>query len=185
MKRILILFLVIFLLVGCDDRSVVEPGLQLRQNLLKGEGCAFLCRITADYGEEIYTFSMRCQSDKTGALHFTVTAPETIADIQGTVCAEGGNFTFDKEVLAFETIADGQITPVSAPWLFVQTLKSGYIRSCETKKTGSHLIYDDSYKENAMQVDVYLSADKLPIQADILWGGKRILSLEIEQFQIL
>ena len=185
MKRILTLFVLIFLLVGCGDQSAVEPGLRLREKLLNGEGCSFLTTITADYGQQVYTFSMQCRSDKNGNLDFTVTAPETIADIQGTVSAEGGGFTFDKEVLVFETIADGQITPVSAPWLFVQTLRGGYIRSCETKKSGVHLIYDDSYKENAMQVDVYLSSEGYPVQADILWAGKRILSLQIEKFQIL
>lgn len=186
MKRILILFVLVFLLVGCGtDQSSVAPGLQLREKILKGDGCSFFSTITADYGEELYTFGMRCQSDSSGNLTFCVTEPDSIADIQGTVSAEGGALTFDKEVLAFETIADGQITPVSAPWLVVQTLRSGYIRSCEQKKTGTHLIYDDSYKENAMQVDMYLSSDGLPVQADILWGGKRILSLTFEQFQIL
>ena len=145
----------------------------------------FLTTITADYGEQYYTFNMRCQSDKSGNLEFTVTAPETIADIKGTVSAEGGSFTFENDVLAFETIADGQITPISAPWLIVHTLRSGYIRSCETKKSGVHLIYDDSYSDDAMQVDVYLSSNGDPVQADILWAGKRILSLQIEQFEIL
>lgn len=185
MKRILVLFFLIFVLMGCGDQDVIEPGLHLRDKLLKGNGCSFLCTVTADYGEEIYTFGMRCQTDQSGNLSFCVTAPESIADIQGTVSAEGGALTFDKEILAFDTIADGQITPVSAPWLVVQTLRSGYIRSCEQKKSGTHLIYDDSYKDNAMQVDVYLADNGLPIQADILWGGKRILSLKIEQFQIL
>lgn len=185
MKRILTLFLLIFLLTGCDDQSSVEPGLRIREKLLSGEGCAFFTTVTADYGDQIYTFNMRCQADKSGNLTFTVTAPETIADIQGTVSAEGGSFTFEKDVLAFETIADGQITPISAPWLFVHTLRSGYIRSCEIKKSGTHLIYDDSYKSDAMQVDVYLSSKGDPVQADILWAGKRILSLQIEQFEIL
>lgn len=185
MKRILIIFVLIFHLSGCGDGSAVEPGLRLRERLLSAEGCTFLATITADYGDQLYTFNMRCQSDKSGNLEFTVTAPETIADIKGTVSAEGGSFTFENDVLAFETIADGQITPVSAPWLFVHTLRSGYIRSCETKKSGAHLIYDDSYRDDAMQVDVYLSSKGDPVQADILWAGKRILSLQIEQFEIL
>lgn len=185
MKRILTLFVLIFLFAGCGDQSAVEPGLRLREKILNGEGCSFLTTITADYGEQVYKFSMQCRSDRNGNLSFTVTAPETIADIQGMISGQGGSFMFDKEVLTFETIADGQVTPVSAPWLFVKTLTSGYIRSCETKKSGIHLIYDDSYNENALQVDVYLSPEGFPVQSDILWAGKRILSLQIEEFQIL
>lgn len=186
MKRLLIVFLSVLLLSGCRSKgNDIEPGLLLREKILNAKGCSFDTTIVADYGDKSYTFNMHCDSDISGNIVFSVTKPESISDITGTVSAEGGALTFDDQVLAFEMLADGQITPVSAPWLFMQALRSGYIRLCETKDDTTHIVIDDSYAENAMQVDVYLSKDHLPVRADILWEGKRIVALTVENFKLL
>lgn len=186
MKRLLFVFLGVLLLSGCGaKKNDVEPGLLLREKILSANGCSFDASVVADYGEKCYTFNMRCTSDISGNVVFTVTGPESISDITGTVSAEGGALTFDDQVLAFEMLADGQITPVSAPWLFIRSLRSGYIRLCEEKNDMIHLVIDDSYAEKALQVDVYMHKDRTPVRADILWEGKRIVALTVENFKTL
>lgn len=186
MKRLLVVFIAILFLFGCDNsKSSVEPGVVLRQKLLNGNGCKFLAVITADYGDYMQTFSMECTADRDGNIEFSVIEPESIAGITGNISHEGGRLTFDDNALAFSMLADGQIAPVSSPWIVIKTLRSGYIRACERKKDGTHLILDDSYENDALQVDAYLTADQIPEQADILWRGKRYLSVSVKNFQFL
>lgn len=186
MKRILMVFIAILFLFGCSNaKSSVEPGLKLREKLLSGNGCKFTAVITADYGDVTQTFSMDCAADADGNIDFTVLEPEAISGITGKISNEGGRLTFDDHALAFSLLADGQIAPVSSPWIVLKTLRSGYIRACETKKEGAHLIIDDSYEDDALQLDIYLSSDHIPVQADILWRGKRYLSVAVKNFQFL
>lgn len=185
MKRVLAVILSLLFLCGCTSTdSEMNRVLELRKNILSG-GCSFHVAVTADYTQKIYTFGMKCDADSEGALTFSVTAPETISGITGNISSEGGKLTFDDQALLFEMIADGQITPVSAPWLLVRCLRSGYIKACGNSDNGLHIQIDDSYEENAMHLDIWTDENNLPVRAEIKWQGKRILSMDVENFTIL
>ncbi len=170
-------------LSACQQRNVgYDQVLALRSRLQSCQSCTFQAEVTADYGDEIYTFHLDCRSDASGDLYFTVTEPEAIAGISGVISDSAGNLTFDDQLLAFPMLADGQLTPVSAPWLFLKALRSGYIRSCGQWENGYTAIIDDSYAQDSMQVDIWLSQECVPCAAEILWGGRRILSLSVEDF---
>lgn len=156
-----------------------------RAKLLAGMGCSFDCVITADYQDQLYTFNLTCRSDENGTVTFTVTQPESIAGISGTIGAEGGELTFDDQALAFETLADGQLTPVSAPWLLVKTLRGGYVRACTTEDEQLRISINDSYEEDALEAQVWFSSDDVPEYGEFLWQNRRILSLEVINFEIL
>ena len=182
MKRAVVILCMLFLLAGCNKDSALDKAMTIRERLLQSEGCSFDAVITADYGESLYTFTMQCQTDAQGTLKFTVTQPETIEGITGSVSAEGGRLTFDDQVLAFQTMADGQVTPVSAPWLFIKTLRSGYLTACGQDGEYIKIAIDDSYQENALHLDIWISEDECPVRTEILWKGCRVLSLEIKNF---
>ena len=90
----------LLLLWGCtsQEESRMDDALAFRSALVGEGGCSFLGEITADYGDEAYTFTAACTTDDTGALSFSLTAPETIAGISGTVQSRGGKLTFDSSV---------------------------------------------------------------------------------------
>ena len=46
------------------------------------------------------------------------------------------------------------------------------------------LTIDDSYEDDALHLDIWLSDDNMPARAEILHDGSRILSLQIENFVI-
>ena len=181
MKKLVAAFMVLFLLCGCSN-SGINSAIDLRGKLLSGNGCEFQARITADYGDKLYSFTMNCKADATGRVDFTVVEPESIAGISGNLSSDGGNLTFDDQILSFAMIADGQITPVTAPWLFIRALQSGYIKGCGTTENGMHIQIDDSYLEDAMHVDIYTDQNEIPIRTEFLWRGRRILSMEMETF---
>jgi hypothetical protein len=183
--KILAVILALLILGGCKgSEAELNRAMALRAQLL-ASSVSFDAKITADYGSEVHTFSVYCEGDSQGNLGFRVTAPETIADITGRIGAGEGKLTFGDTALAFPLLAEEQLSPVSAPWVFYQTLRGGYLTSAGMEGQLLRLTIDDSYEEDAMTVDIWLNESDVPIRAEILYDGRRILTLDIENFQIL
>lgn len=180
MKRVWAVIVLVIFLCGCSADASMDRALALRQRLLDANGLTFEATVTADYGENFHTFVLKCQVDQAGDLSFEVSAPDTISGITGIMSAEGRALTFDDQVLAFAPLADGQIPPISAPWLLIHTLRGGYIRACAEGQGGLHLTIDDSYEDDALQLDIWLDENDLPKEAEILWQGRRILTIRVE-----
>lgn len=185
MKRICIALVLCFL-TGCSRADdAMDRAISLRKRLLEGAGCSFSCRVTADYGKLQQQFSMDVEADAAGAVRFTVTAPDSIAGITGSAEASGGKLTFDDTVLMFDMLADGELSPVSAPWILVKALRSGNLRSAGTEGELMRITLDDRYEADAFQVDIWLEDGEAPVRGDILREGQRILCVEIENFRIV
>lgn len=185
MKQIIPILLILVLLAGCAGaRDTMDRAMALRSALL-AKGAEFDAAVTADYGDKSYSFGMHCRMEAQGKVTFSVTAPETIAGITGTVSASGGKLTFDGNALAFTLLADGQVSPVSGPWLLMKTLRSGYLTSCGVEDGCLRIAIDDSYEDDALHLDVWLDESDCPKRGEILWKGRRILTVEIENFVFL
>ena len=186
MKKYAVWILIILLLSGCTGPpNEMERGVELRSKLLQSSRCTFTATITADYGDKIHTFTMNCESDSKGNLAFTVIQPESISGITGTLSGDGGNITFDDAALHFELMADNQLSPISAPWILLKTLRSGNMTSACTENENIRLSMDDSYEENPLRLDLWLNPENKPVQADILYDGRRVLSVCVANFEIL
>lgn len=186
MKKLISVLMLIVALAGCaGGNEELDRAMALRAKLLGASGCSFDTVITADYGDKIHSFSVSCTADGKGNVTFTVTQPQTIAGITGNLSGEGGKLTFEDKALAFELLADGQLTPVSAPWLFLKTLRGGYVTACGTDGEQVRVSIDDSYEADALHLDIWLGEGDLPVRAEAVYDNRRILSLEITNFQIL
>jgi hypothetical protein len=128
---------------------------------------------------------MHCKSDHQGDVIFTVTQPDTISGISGQLTGEGGDLTFEDTVLHFEWMAEEQLSPISAPWILMKTLRSGYMTSACREDGVIRLSMDDSYEKEALRLDIWLNEDQMPERAEILYDAKRILSITVENFLIL
>lgn len=182
MKRIWILLLMIAILCGCSGGSEqLDRAMALRGKIQQKE-VTFEAVVTADYGDKVHTFSMECHADTQGNLKFKVTEPENIAGISGTISKGSGKLTFDDQVLAFDILADELISPVSGPWVLMETLRSGYLTSCSTEGDLLRVAIDDSYEENALHLEVWLDSDDIPKQCEIYWQGRRLLSMDVKNF---
>ena len=186
MKKWLSLLLIAALFSGCSaDHGELERVMTLRAKLLGTSECTYDAVVTADYGDEIHTFRMECTASGNGDVAFTVTEPESIAGITGTLTGSGGKLTFDEQALAFDMLADGQLSPISAPWVFLKTLRGGYVTSCGAEGDGIRVSIDDSYEEDALHVDIWLDALDTPTRGEIIYDDRRILTINIENFRIL
>ena len=128
---------------------------------------------------------MGCVTDPYGDISFTVLKPDSISGISGKLTGEGGKLTFDETALHFELMTEEQLSPISAPWIFLNTLRKGYITSVCSENNAIRLSLDDSFDENPLHLDIWLDSENNPKQADILYDGRRILSLNVINFEIL
>ena len=179
------MLLVILVMTGCESKEGnMDAALQLRTRIANS-GCSFTARITADYGDSIYTFRMHCEYDRNGDLLFRVEAPATIAGISGKISAASQKVAFTDMALAFDLLADGQLSPVSAPFIMMKALHSGYLTSCGQDGAYQRVSLRDSYREDALMLDVWLDREYFPVQAEILFDGRRILTIYVEDFSFL
>ena len=186
MRRMVALVSLLFLLTGClGVEEELDQVMAFRASLLSGMGCAFDAVITADYQETVHTFRLSCRGDDLGNISFAVIEPEGIAGITGRIDGDGGEMTFDSRALAFECLTDDQLSPVSAPWLMVKLLRGGYLTSCTEEDEKLRVSINDSYEENVLKADIWLGEDGCPVYAEFLWRERRILSLEVINFEIL
>ena len=185
MKRLAAALITVALLTGCgSSKQTLDEAMQLRAKMIASQGCAFDAVVTADYGQETQSFKVSCQTNAQGDLQFAISEPESLAEISGKVTGQGGALTFDDKVLAFGLLAEGQVTPVSAPWLLVRSLLGGNVKSCTQEDGMLRLSVEDGYQDDALQMEIWLE-NLQPKFAEVLWQGRRILTLEIENFRIL
>ena len=186
MRYLISLLLTVLMLSGCDSQNeAMERAIRLRDKLHNANSCTFTAMITAEYETDVYEFSLECETDNEGNLLFSVISPQTIDGITGSVDHEGGKLTFDDAVLAFPVLADGQASPVSAPWILYNALCSGYLKGSGFTEEGLILSLNDSFDDHALQLTVYTDKEDLPVSAEIYWEGHRILSVIVENFCIL
>lgn len=187
MRRLLAMILgLCMLLVGCSpEEGGVESGMRLRDRMLACKSCEFTADLTVDFGENQYSFTLGCKAKNDGTVEFTVVSPETIAGISGRIDNRLGALSFDETVLAFPLIADGEIAPITAPWLFWKALLGGYIRAAGEDGQFMRLTIDDSFNGENVQVDIWLNENNDPVSAEIGLHGKVLLFLKISSFQIL
>ena len=185
MKRFLVLFLLCLFLCGCKNTSELDQILAFRQRILSSETCSFTAEITADYLDVVYHFTIGCEFNRAGDMTFTVLSPDSIKGITGTISDQQGALTFDDQVLLFELLADEQLTPISAPWLVMKALRSGYIQGCGTEGDMTKAVLDDTYQACNIQTDIWFTNETIPVAADILWQNRRILSIRIVSFSYM
>lgn len=177
-----VILVIMCIFLGCsqkDDGS--QKMLKLRQSILEADGCSFTSEITADFGDGTYTFEMFCQTDGDGNLSFEVLEPQVISGITGRFGETVSDLTFDGFVLAFPRLADGRLTPVSASWIFMKALRSGYIYGFSSDDDRQILLHD-TYEDDAFSVNVWLDGQGLPSYAEIVWQEERVITLRIKDF---
>lgn len=185
MRRFLCAAIVLLFFSGCSGESrEMDRALRLRDRILAAQSCSFQTQITADYGDSIETFAMDCIADASGDVTFSVTEPQSICGITGSITDSGGRLTFDEEALYFTLLTDELLSPVSAPWIFLRTLRSGYLTSAGMDGEYLRLTIHDSFQEDALVLDIWLDGEEKPVRSEILWDNRKILSLAVTNFTL-
>lgn len=178
--------LCLVLLWGCSRSGPppMEQALAFRSRLLEAGGCSFLTEVTVDYGAHVYSFTLSCRTDEGGALAFTVTAPESIAGIGGTVSGEQGTVSYEDTILAISPLAQGRLSPVAAPYALLHCWQTGYIATCGPEGTTTRFSVETLFLEEPISTETWLDAELgVPLWAEICYNDQRIVTLSLSEFQ--
>lgn len=184
--KIWLLLPMIVLLVGCGKETAgeVEQAMAFRSTLLEADGCSFTGKITADYGNNVWEFTVDCHADGEGNLSFEVVEPEPIAGITGTVEAQGGKLTFDDKALGFGLLAENRISPVSCPYMVARSWCTGFISAAGYDDSGLRMTVETTFEERPLTVDTWLDQEKgVPIFSEVCYNRERILWMSISEFE--
>ena len=66
----------------------------------------------------------------------------------------------------------------------MKTLMGGYLTACNQEAELTHLMIRDSYEDDALDLEIWLDEEASPVQTEIGYEGRRILTMEIENFRI-
>lgn len=185
MKKCFVWILFLLMLSGCRSSSdELDAGMHLRSRLLQSSKCAFTAEITADYHGRISTFTLDCIANDKGNLSFNIAQPSTISGISGTLTGEEGSIQFDDAALQFPLSAEDLPSPVSAPWILINALRSGFLTSACEENDKKRISINDTFQEMALILDVWLNREQVPERADILYEGRRILTISVTKFDL-
>ena len=182
--KLLAVLICVFVFNGCSAEKELSSLQRSRQMLEQSRGCAFDADITAQYPDRVYRFTLQCVSDGEG-FRFQVKEPESIRGIAGSIEEKGGNLIFDDCLLAFPLLADGELSPVTAPWLFLQSLKRGLVRLASKTEDGVCISFEDVFRGETVLSEVSLTMDGTPLSCELFWNGERILLLQFTDFRYL
>ena len=82
-------------------------------------------------------------------------------------------------------LAEGRLAPISAPWVLLKALRSGYISSVGKEGEQWRLTVLDSYEEDALVIDVWFEDDWRPIHSEILFMGEKILTMTLSDLRFV
>lgn len=180
--RLFTLVLCLFLMTGCGKGTEpVQQALDFRTQLLEKGTCSFTAHIRADFGAQFYDFTLAAECAEEEA-SLSVIAPEEIAGITASVTKEGAVLEFDGTELAFGTLANGNISPVTVPWLLEQSWKSAYISCAGADGALYRVTYLRGYADGQITVDTWFDEGGIPVRGEMLYDGRRCITVTIEDF---
>ena len=162
----------------------MQRALDFRTALLQSGGCAFTAEVTADYGEQVYRFTMDCTWSPDGGAALTLTAPQTLEGIRAEVSADGARVAYEDTEVGFAELAGGRVSPMRLPYLLAESWYRGYISACGWEDGVLRATYLLGYDEDEITVDTWLDASGLPVRAAVSYQGQTLLKAELHHFSL-
>lgn len=161
----------------------MQEALDFRAALLQSAGCTYEAQLRAQVGQEVYDFTLHCQSKTEGGTNVEVAAPETIAGITAEVSPKDGTITYDGMSIAFGETADGTLSPIAVPEVLSSCWREEYIAAAGADGGRIRVTYEKGYDADRLTVDTWLDAEKhLPIYAEICYNHTCVAQITLTDF---
>lgn len=183
-KKLWVLLVIVLCLSGCaKTKQPTQKALDFRAGLMNAGSCSFLADIVADYGERTYAFTVEAEHSPQET-KLTVVSPEEISGISAIVSENGAQIVFDGLELDFGELANGYVSPVSVPWLLGQCWVGEYISCAGADGEYEKVTYLRGYNDAELTVDTWFTKENIPVYAEIIYDGRRCLTVQIRDFQM-
>lgn len=140
MRRIISCVLMMtLLLTGCGTRKEDSPenlAALIRAEYLSMSGCSSTVNLSADYGEQVFDFTVNASWQRGGDTVLTVTAPDLIAGITARIRDGETLLEYDGAGLSLGMLDLSGLTPVSAIPALMECITSGYMARCSWSGEG-------------------------------------------------
>lgn len=182
---VLMILLCLLSACGSKESAYLQAPMDFRAQLLQAGACTFQADITADYGENVYEFTVDCNCAADGTANVTVLEPQSIAGITAQTSEGGDELFFDGMAVAFDPLAGGNAAPVCAPSLTVDAWTNAYICAAGREGEWLRVTYERGYEAEQLTVDCWFDEKNVPICAEICYNSQTVLKIEISQFSLV
>ena len=132
-KMISCVLMMTLLLTGCGKSKTDNPenlSSLIRAEYLSLSGCSSTVKLSADYGEQVFDFTVNADWKRDGDTVITVVEPELIAGITARIRDGETYLEYDGAGLSIGMLDLSGITPVSALPALMDCITTGYMARC-------------------------------------------------------
>lgn len=178
-KLLLPLMISLVMLCGCADTGE-ESFMQFMQQVSDSSQLSFDALVRAEYSDKTAEFRLEYTRDESGAV-VEIIEPEIVAGIKARVTDNGTQLEYDGAILDIGTLADSELSPMSALPLLVKTMREGHIDIvwAEDDMLAARLVPSDD-----LTVTLWLSPELTPQNAEITYKEKSVVFIEISDWKV-
>ena len=157
-----------------ESQEENQLALQLREDFLSMTGCSGQMKVTADYGQRIYSYAVTFSSNEERGMTLVLTAPEEVAGITATIEHGQTNLVYDGVRLETGPLNEDGLSPLDALPALITAVQSGCYRDPEqTSGEGTETI-------------LWFCKDrKTLLRGELLSNGSTVIRCEFSAFNII
>lgn len=180
-RAALLALMTALLLCGCRSDARQREMIEERRAGFES-GAEFTAEVTADLGDEAFSFTARCTVSPEEAV-MTLVSPEPVAGVTARLGADGAQLEFDGLILDLGALAEGELGPVGALGALAQSLRAGPVTAV-FEENGLTVV--QSYADESSYVLTrYDSGTLTPVHAQLVTNGRGGLECDISDFSAL
>ena len=170
---------------GKGDGSPMDRALTLRGTYLSANGCTARMRVTADYGQRVYTYTVDAQVGGEETV-LTVCEPAEIAGITARLRSGESLLEYDGAVLETGPLAEDGLTPLAAVSALLEAARGGFIDSCGTEGEALYILCRDpaDLPGDGRQTALWFAPDGGLLRGEVSVDGRRVIQCEFEHFAL-
>lgn len=175
-----------------ESQEENQLALQLREDFLSMTGCSGQMKITADYGQRIYSYAVTFSSNEETGMTLVLTAPEEVAGITATIEHGQTNLVYDGVRLETGPLNEDGLSPLDALPTLITAVQSGCLMESGSELLGEtdtlRLCYRDPEQTSGEGTETILwfcKDRKTLLRGALLSNGSTVIRCEFSAFNII
>ena len=178
---------------GTGDGTIglQEQVLAIRSNYLEHTGCTAQLRVSADYGQRVYAYTVNVTATQEETA-LVVEQPQELAGLAVRMGGAQGQLEYNGAILETGTLDVQGLTPLSAVPILLEHARSGFIDSCTVETLGERetlrVLCSDPEQAAGQGREITLWFDAQThalVRGELAVDGIRVILCEFLEFSLL